>query len=68
LEKSPHFETKAPRRRYPAGRAFLHHPRLNTFSLTVENEADGDPPDLRRDVEELHRYAHSHHHSKVITC
>ncbi|XP_047658483.1 A-kinase anchor protein 13-like [Tachysurus fulvidraco] len=67
LEKSPHFETKAPRRRYPAGRAFLHHPRLNTFSLTVENEADGDPPDLRRDVEELRRYAHSHHHSKAVS-
>ncbi|XP_060741167.1 A-kinase anchor protein 13 isoform X3 [Tachysurus vachellii] len=65
LEKSPHFETKAPRRRYPAGRAFLHHPRLNTFSLTVENESDGDPPDLRRDVEELRRYAHSHHHNKA---
>ncbi|MCI4380420.1 hypothetical protein PGIGA_G00239570 [Pangasianodon gigas] len=64
LEKSPHLETKAPRRCYPAGRAFLHHPRLNTFTLTVENEADGEPLDLRRDVEELRRYAHSHCHNK----
>lgn len=68
LEKSPHLETKAPRRHYPAGRAFLHHPRLNTFSLTVETEADGDPPDLQRDVEELRRYALSHRHSTVISC
>ncbi|XP_058253450.1 A-kinase anchor protein 13 isoform X3 [Hemibagrus wyckioides] len=67
LEKSPHLETKAPRRRYPAGRAFLHHPRLNTFSLTVETEADGDPPDLQRDVEELRRYALSHRHSTAVS-
>ncbi|KAF4085646.1 hypothetical protein AMELA_G00097480 [Ameiurus melas] len=64
LEKSPHLETKAPRRCYAAGRAFLHHPRLNTFTLSVENEADGEPPDLRRDVEELRRYARSHCHNK----
>ncbi|MCJ8734531.1 hypothetical protein PDJAM_G00236220 [Pangasius djambal] len=64
LEKTPHLETKAPRRCYPAGRAFLYHPRLNTFTLTVENEADGEPPDLRRDVEELRRYAHAHCHNK----
>ncbi|KAI5617203.1 A-kinase anchor protein 13 isoform X8 [Silurus asotus] len=65
IEKSPHLETKAPRRCYPAGRAFLHHPRLNTFTLTVENEADGDASDLKRDVEELRRYVRSHHHSKA---
>ncbi|KAF7707746.1 hypothetical protein HF521_018964 [Silurus meridionalis] len=65
IENSPHLETKAPRRCYPAGRAFLHHPRLNTFTLTVENEADGDASDLKRDVEELRRYARSHHHSKA---
>ncbi|XP_060784480.1 A-kinase anchor protein 13 isoform X2 [Neoarius graeffei] len=60
LEKSPCLETKASRRCYPAGRAFVHHPRLNTFTLTVENEADGEAPDLRRDVEELRRYTHAH--------
>ncbi|KAK3564177.1 hypothetical protein QTP86_010807 [Hemibagrus guttatus] len=67
LEKSPHLETKAPRRHYPAGRAFLHHPRLNTFSLTVETEADGDPQDLQRDVEELRRYALSHRDSTAVS-
>ncbi|KAM9470506.1 A-kinase anchor protein 13 isoform 1-T1 [Clarias gariepinus] len=64
LEKSPHLETKTPRRCHPAGRAFLHHPRLNTFTLTVEREADAEPPDLRRDVDELRRYVRAHGSNK----
>ncbi|XP_072520347.1 A-kinase anchor protein 13 isoform X2 [Salminus brasiliensis] len=67
LEKSPRFETKAARPRFPVGRAFLHHPKLNTFTLTVDSDTDGSPPDLRTDVEELQRFIESHRQEKGIS-
>ncbi|XP_066505455.1 A-kinase anchor protein 13 isoform X3 [Hoplias malabaricus] len=61
LENLPCFESKAAKRRSPGGRAFLHHPVLNTYTLTVDGETvDASPPDLRADVEELQRFIQSH--------
>ncbi|KAL7885293.1 hypothetical protein AOLI_G00055880 [Acnodon oligacanthus] len=67
LEDSPRYETKAPRRRSPGGRAFLHHPKLNTYTLTVDSETDVSPPDLRADVEELQRFIQSHQQEKGLS-
>ncbi|XP_036420809.1 A-kinase anchor protein 13 isoform X4 [Colossoma macropomum] len=67
LEDSPCYETKAPRRRSPGGRAFLHHPSLNTYTLTVDSETDVSPPDLRADVEELQRFIQSHQQEKGLS-
>ncbi|KAI4905108.1 hypothetical protein NFI96_000630 [Prochilodus magdalenae] len=65
LEDSPCYETKPARRRVPGGRAFLHHPKLNTYTLTVDGETDVFPPDLRADVEELQRFIQSHQQEKA---
>ncbi|KAL7862752.1 hypothetical protein SRHO_G00117360 [Serrasalmus rhombeus] len=67
LEDSPCYETKAHRRCSPGGRAFLHHPKLNTYTLTVDTETDVSPPDLRADVEELQRLIQSHQQDKGLS-
>ncbi|XP_049340273.1 A-kinase anchor protein 13 isoform X4 [Astyanax mexicanus] len=67
LEESPRFETKAARPRFPGGRGFLHHPKLNTFTLTVDSDTDTSPPDLRTDVEELQRFIKSHPQEKGLS-
>ncbi|XP_037396293.1 A-kinase anchor protein 13 isoform X2 [Pygocentrus nattereri] len=67
LEYSPRYETKAHRRCSPGGRAFLHHPKLNTYTLTVDTETDVSPPDLRADVEELQRLIQSHQQDKGLS-
>ncbi|XP_062856319.1 A-kinase anchor protein 13 isoform X2 [Trichomycterus rosablanca] len=64
LEKSPRLETKPQKRCYPAGPAFLHHPRLDTYTLTVQNEPGADPPDLKRDVKKLRRHIRSQRSDK----
>ncbi|XP_076878457.1 uncharacterized protein LOC143527259 isoform X2 [Brachyhypopomus gauderio] len=67
IENSPRPETKATRRRVPGGRVLLHHPVLNTYTLTVDRQPDAPPPDLRADVEELQRLIGSHCGQKGVS-
>ncbi|XP_028971111.2 A-kinase anchor protein 13 isoform X2 [Esox lucius] len=56
FETSPETRIQAEERRYyPGGRALQHHPRLNTYTLTVDTVAGKRPPSLKGEVEELQK-------------
>ncbi|XP_056595354.1 A-kinase anchor protein 13 isoform X3 [Triplophysa dalaica] len=60
VENLPELETKASKWRYPGGRVLLHHPKVNTYTLTLEDVPGSPPPNLRHDVEELQHLIRSH--------
>lgn len=66
VENLPELETKASKWRYPGGRVLLHHPKVNTYTLTLEDVPGSPPPNLRHDVEELQHLIRSHR--KVSHC
>ncbi|XP_035388031.1 A-kinase anchor protein 13 isoform X2 [Electrophorus electricus] len=65
FENSSCSEEKPSRRCFPGGRALIHHPVLNTYTLTVDSDPGAPPPDLRADVEELQRLIGSHCREKA---
>ncbi|XP_016359164.1 A-kinase anchor protein 13-like isoform X2 [Sinocyclocheilus anshuiensis] len=60
VDNLPELETKTSKWRYPEGRALRHHPKLNTYTLTLEDVPGSPPPSLQCDVEELQRLIQSH--------
>ncbi|XP_073687693.1 A-kinase anchor protein 13 [Garra rufa] len=60
VENLPELETKASKWRYPEGRVLRHHPKLNTYTLTLEDVPGSPQPNLQFDVEELQRLIRSH--------
>ncbi|KAA0724555.1 A-kinase anchor protein 13 [Triplophysa tibetana] len=60
VENLPELETKTSKWRYPGGRVLLHHPKVNTYTLTLEDVPGSPPPNLRHDVEELQHLIRSH--------
>ncbi|KAL1247318.1 hypothetical protein QQF64_022694, partial [Cirrhinus molitorella] len=60
VENLPELETKASNWRYPEGRVLRHHPKLNTYTLTLEDVPGSPPPNIQCDVEELQRLIQSH--------
>lgn len=66
VETSPDTWIKAEERQcYPGGRALQHHPRLNTYTLTVDTVPGKTPPSLQGEVEELQKLIRSHRDNKV---
>lgn len=47
------------------GRVVRHHPRLNTYTLTVATTPGSSPPSLQEDVEELRQLIRCHTQKKV---
>ncbi|XP_055790458.1 A-kinase anchor protein 13-like isoform X6 [Salvelinus fontinalis] len=65
VDTSPDTRIKAEERQcYPGGRALQHHPRLNTYTLTVDTEPGKTPPSLQGEVEELQKLIRSHRDNK----
>ncbi|KAM9568320.1 A-kinase anchor protein 13 isoform 19-T19 [Salvelinus alpinus] len=65
VETSPDTRIKAEERQcYPGGRALQHHPRLNTYTLTVDTVPGKTPPSLQGEVEELQKLIRSHRDNK----
>ncbi|XP_059391815.1 A-kinase anchor protein 13 isoform X4 [Carassius carassius] len=60
VDNLPELETKTSKWRYPEGRVLRHHPKLNTYTLTLEDVPGSSPPNLQFDVEELQRLMQSH--------
>ncbi|XP_065147649.1 A-kinase anchor protein 13 isoform X7 [Paramisgurnus dabryanus] len=60
VENLPELETKTSKWRYPGGRVLLHHPKLNTYTLTLEDVPGSPPPNIQNDVEEIQRLIQSH--------
>ncbi|KTF76677.1 hypothetical protein cypCar_00022437, partial [Cyprinus carpio] len=60
VDNLPELETKTSKWRYPEGRILRHHPKLNTYTLTLEDVPGSPPPNLQCDVEELQRLMQSH--------
>uniref|UniRef100_A0A8C1E184 A-kinase anchoring protein 13 n=1 Tax=Cyprinus carpio carpio TaxID=630221 RepID=A0A8C1E184_CYPCA len=60
VDKLPELETKTSKWRYPEGRVLRHHPKLNTYTLTLEDLPGSPPPSLQCDVEELQCLIQSH--------
>ncbi|XP_050956356.1 A-kinase anchor protein 13 isoform X2 [Labeo rohita] len=60
VENLPELETKASKWRYPEGRVLQHHPKLNTYTLTLDDVPGSPRPNLQCDVEELQRLIRSH--------
>ncbi|XP_016122968.1 A-kinase anchor protein 13-like [Sinocyclocheilus grahami] len=60
VDNQPELETKTSKWRYPDGRVLRHHPKLNTYTLTLEDVPGSLPPNLQCDVEELQRLMQSH--------
>ncbi|XP_055049130.2 A-kinase anchor protein 13 isoform X2 [Misgurnus anguillicaudatus] len=60
VENLPELETKTSKWRYPGGRVLLHHPKLNTYTLTLEDVPGSPPPSIQNDVEEIQRLIQSH--------
>ncbi len=60
VDNLPELETKSSKWRYPEGRVLRHHPKLNTYTLTLEDVPGSPQPSLQSDVEELQRLMQSH--------
>ncbi|XP_043084190.1 A-kinase anchor protein 13 isoform X3 [Puntigrus tetrazona] len=60
VDNLPELESKTSKWRYPEGRVLRHHPKLNTYTLTLEDVPGSPPPNLQCDVEELQRLMQSH--------
>lgn len=60
VDNLPELETKTSKWCYPEGRVLQHHPKLNTYTLTLEDVPGRLPPSLQCDVEELQRLIQSH--------
>lgn len=60
VDNLPELETKTSKWRYPEGRVLRHHPKLNTYTLTLEDVPGSPTPSLQCDVEELQRLIQSH--------
>lgn len=60
VDNLPELETKTSKWCYPEGRVLQHHPKLNTYTLTLEDVPRSSPPSLQCDVEELQRLIQSH--------
>lgn len=60
VENLPELETKTSKWHYPGGRVLLRHPKLNTYTLTLEDVPGSPPPNVRHDVEELQCLIRSH--------
>ncbi|XP_052400579.1 A-kinase anchor protein 13 isoform X5 [Carassius gibelio] len=60
VDKLPELETKTSKWHYPEGRVLRHHPKLNTYTLTLEDVPGSPPPSLQCDVEELQSLIQSH--------
>ncbi|XP_051975678.1 A-kinase anchor protein 13-like isoform X3 [Xyrauchen texanus] len=64
VENLPELETKTSKWRYPGERVLRHHPKLNTYTLTLEDVPGSPPPSLRRDVDDLQHLIQSHQMNK----
>ncbi|XP_051545619.1 A-kinase anchor protein 13-like isoform X2 [Myxocyprinus asiaticus] len=64
VENLPELETKTSKWRYPGERVLRHYPKLNTYTLTLEDVPGSPPPSLRRDVEDLQHLIQSHQMNK----
>ncbi|XP_030642519.1 A-kinase anchor protein 13 [Chanos chanos] len=64
VETLPEIELKAAKRSYPGGRALRHHPRLNTYTLTVDTVPGSPLPSLQKHVEELQHLIRCHQDNK----
>lgn len=60
VDNLPELETKSSKWHYPEGRVLRHHPKLNTYTLTLEDVPGSPQPNLQSDVEELQRLMQSH--------
>ncbi|XP_016383730.1 A-kinase anchor protein 13-like [Sinocyclocheilus rhinocerous] len=60
VDNLPELETKTSKWHYPEGRVLRHHPKLNTYTLTLEDVPGSPPPSLQCDVEELQLLIQSH--------
>ncbi|TRY93898.1 hypothetical protein DNTS_013076, partial [Danionella cerebrum] len=56
----PQLELKTSKWCYPEGRVLRHHPKLNTYTLTLDKVPGSPPTSHRCDVEELRRLIGSH--------
>lgn len=50
---------------YPGGRVLQHHPKLNTYTLTVDTLLGKPLPSLKGEVEELQKLIQRHRDNKV---
>ncbi|XP_051739351.1 A-kinase anchor protein 13 isoform X7 [Ctenopharyngodon idella] len=67
VDNLPELETKTSKWRYPEGRVLRHHPKLNTYTLTLEDVPGSPTPSLQCDVEELQRLIRSHQKEDPLT-
>ncbi|KAG1933878.1 A-kinase anchor protein [Pimephales promelas] len=67
VDNLPESETKTSKWCYPEGRVLQHHPKLNTYTLTLEDVPGRLPPSLQCDVEELQRLIQSHQKEDPLT-
>ncbi|XP_077066494.1 A-kinase anchor protein 13 isoform X12 [Siphateles boraxobius] len=67
VDNLPELETKTSKWCYPEGRVLQHHPKLNTYTLTLEDVPGRLPPSLQCDVEELQRLIQSHQKEDPLT-
>ncbi|XP_051978846.1 A-kinase anchor protein 13-like isoform X2 [Xyrauchen texanus] len=65
FENFSELETKTFKWRYPGGRVLRHHPKLNTYTLALEDLPGSPPPSLQCDVEELQHLIQSHQKNKI---
>ncbi|XP_045083081.1 A-kinase anchor protein 13-like isoform X3 [Coregonus clupeaformis] len=67
VETLPETRIKAEERQcYPGGRALQHHPRLNTYTLTVDTVPGKPPPSLQGEVEKIRKLIRSHRDNKLL--
>ncbi|XP_067292548.1 A-kinase anchor protein 13 isoform X3 [Pseudorasbora parva] len=67
VDNLPELETKASKWCCPEGRVLRHHPKINTYTLTLEDVPGSPPPSLQCDVEELQRLIRSHQKEDPLT-
>ncbi|MFT7806705.1 A-kinase anchor protein 13-like isoform X6 [Arapaima gigas] len=63
-ETAPGTRTKASQQVYTGDHVLRHHPRLDTYTLTVDTPIGCAPPDLQRDIDELRRLICWHRDNK----
>ncbi|XP_041746088.1 A-kinase anchor protein 13 isoform X2 [Coregonus clupeaformis] len=65
VETSSETQIKTEERQcYPGGRVLQHHPKLNTYTLTVDTLLGKPPPSLKGEVEELQKLIQRHRDKK----
>ncbi|KAK7121707.1 hypothetical protein R3I93_022706 [Phoxinus phoxinus] len=67
VDNLPELETKTSKWCYPEGRVLQHHPKLKTYTLTLEDVPGRLPPSPQCDVEELQRLIQSHQKEDPLT-